>query len=30
MNYQDSDLNIQTRKIDVLDTFEILELEHVL
>lgn len=30
MNYQDSDLNIQTRRIDVLDTFEILELEHVL
>lgn len=30
MNYQDSDLNIQARRIDVLDTFEILELEHVL
>lgn len=30
MNYQESDLNIQARGIDVLDTFEILELEHIL
>lgn len=30
MNYQESDLNIQAREIDVLDTFEILELERIL
>lgn len=30
MNYQESDLNIQARETDVLDTFEILELEHIL